>query len=429
MAAALALQSADFQVELYEARPWLGGRAGSFPLDPTDPEAGFIDNCQHVLLGCCANLLDFYHRLGVDRYIRFFEEFHFLEPGGRHSVLRPGRLPGSAGLAAAFLKAPFLGLRDKLMVIRALADVRRDFRSRNDLDAITMLAWLRTRRQPPLALERFWRQILVSAVNEELDRMAARHGLQVFWLGFLASPDGYRMGIPALPLSELYAPQRWRAFPGVTVHLRTPVRRLQIEDGQVRGVLTEQGARHADYYVLATSFDRVAALAPELGLAASSMEPSPITGIHLWFDRPVMDLPHATLLGRTIQWVFNKSDGRYLLGVVSASRSLAPLQREQVLELALAEIGEFFPQARLARLERARVVKELRATFSARPGLEAARPPARTLLPNLFLAGDWTRTGWPATMEGAVRSGYLAAEAIAAAAGAPRRFLIPDPAP
>ena len=138
------------------------------------------------------------------------------------------------------------------------------------------------------------------------------------------------------------------------------------------------------------------------------------------------DLPHAALLDRTIQWMFNKSEGRYLQFVVSASRTLVEMPRADVIALALREAAEFFPRIRDAKVERAHVIKEVRATYSARPGMESARPEARTRAPNVFLAGDWTRSGWPATMEGAVRSGYRAAEAAAAAAAQPARFLLPD---
>ena len=153
---------------------------------------------------------------------------------------------------------------------------------------------------------------------------------------------------------------------------------------------------------------------------------APITTIHLWFDRPITDLPHATLLDRTIQWFFNKSEGRYVQLVVSASRSLTEMSRNEIIELAVRELGEFFPAAREATLVKAQVIKEVRATFSAAPGLEARRPRAVTPLRNFFLAGDWTRSGWPATMEGAVRSGYLGAEAVTTAAGDARSFLLPD---
>ncbi len=199
---------------------------------------------------------------------------------------------------------------------------------------------------------------------------------------------------------------------------------FRFEGGRVAAA-TAGGAEHqADYYVCALPFERVPAAAPDLALDLSAFEHSPITGIHLWFDRPVMDLPYATLLDRTIQWAFNKGEGRYVQLVVSASRSLVEMGRQEVIDLAVRELGEFFPRAREAALVKAHVVKEVRATFSGTPGLDALRPPAATAIPNLFLAGDWTRTGWPATMEGAVRSGYLAAEAITKAAGRPERFLL-----
>jgi zeta-carotene desaturase len=153
---------------------------------------------------------------------------------------------------------------------------------------------------------------------------------------------------------------------------------------------------------------------------------SPITGIHLWFDREITNLPHATLLDRTIQWMFNKGRGRHIQVVVSASRTLVDMPRADVIELAMRELKEFFPKARDAKLERAHVVKEVRATFSAAPGLETKRPGSATELPNLFLAGDWTRSGWPATMEGAVRSGYRAAEAVMQSFGEPWKFVLPD---
>ena len=171
--------------------------------------------------------------------------------------------------------------------------------------------------------------------------------------------------------------------------------------------------------------ERIGEVAPELGLDLSAFRHSPITGIHLWFDRPITDLPHAALLDRTIQWLFNKEGGRYVQLVVSASSTLVEMPRSEVIQLALRELADFFPKVRTATLEKAHVIKELRATFAPVPGLEALRPAAPTQFDNLFLAGDWTRQGWPSTMEGAVRSGYLAAEALTQAAGHPQKFLLP----
>ena len=165
------------------------------------------------------------------------------------------------------------------------------------------------------------------------------------------------------------------------------------------------------------------ALIPGLDLRFDLFGHSPITGIHLWFDRPITDLPHAVLLDRTLQWLFRKSEN-YFQAVVSASRSLLPLAQKDIVEMACRELREFFPKSAAAQLVRSHVIKEARATYSAVPGLEAARPVAKTKFPNVFLAGDWTNTRWPATMEGAVRSGYLAAEAVARAAGRAASFLV-----
>lgn len=425
LAAAAALGDSGHRVKLFEARPFLGGRATSYEIG-NGQEAEFIDNCQHILLRCCVNLLDFYRRLGVGDRIVFHREFHFIEPGGRVSMLRRGWFPAPAHFAESFLRLKFLNWAEKLAIGRAIHAIEREHATRDDLDRITMQQWLEEKHQPPRAIERFWRQVLVSAINEDLDRMAASHGFQVFRLGFIARPDSYEMGVPAVPLGELYGDDAWKKIGNVEILTRSAVARMAMENGSVSGVVCDSGVHRADAYVCALPFERVASAIPELAQDVSAFEHSPITGIHLWFDRPITDLPHATLLDRTIQWMFNKHEGRYLQLVVSASRGLTEMPRAEVIALGLRQLAEFFPQAKQAKLEKAHVVKEVRATFSARPGLESCRPESRTAIGNLFLAGDWTRSGWPATMEGAVRSGYIAAEAVTAKLGEPRRFLLPD---
>jgi squalene-associated FAD-dependent desaturase len=315
---------------------------------------------------------------------------------------------------------------EKLAVMRGIRAIKSQSQKRTDLDQISMLDWLKEQRQPPRAIERFWRQILVSAISEELDATAASHGFQVFRLGLLARRDSYQMGVPTIPLGELYGEENWKKVGAVQFLLRSPVERIVIEGGRVQSVLARGEELRADYYISALPFERVAEVAPGLDLDVSGFEYSPITGIHLWFDRPVIDVPQATLLDRTIQWIFNKHEGRAVQLVVSASRSLLDMPRADVIALAIRELEEFLPGASGAKLEKAHVVKEVRAVLSAKPGLESRRPRSRTNIRNLFLAGDWTRSGWPAIMEGAVRSGYLAAEAVADAAGKPHRFLLPD---
>ncbi len=424
LASAAALGQSGFQVDLFEARGFLGGRATSYPVAGEGTEV--IDNCQHVLLRCCVNLMDFYRRLGVADRIQFHKRFYFIEPGGRTSILEAGGLPSPLHFTGSFGKLAFLGLSDKIAIARALLAIRREHGRRQDLDRITMLDWLHEKRQTETAIARFWNQVLVSAVNETLDRMAASHGFQVFWLGFLARANTYEMGIPAVPLGDLYGPDAWRRIGNVRLHLRSTVDQVIEENEAIRGVVACGQQHTADYYISALPFERVPAVIPALDLNIERFEHSPITGIHLWFDRSVTQLPHATLLDRTIQWMFNKSGGRYLQLVVSASRGLVEMQRGEVIALAVRELMEFFPRIKDANIEKAHVVKEVRATFSAQAGLEQLRPASATKFPNLFLAGDWTRSGWPATMEGAVRSGYLAAESAARAAGQPGKFLLPD---
>ena len=300
-----------------------------------------------------------------------------------------------------------LGWRDKLSLLRCLRAVRRE-RARDDLDSMSFSKWLGEKRATPRSVARFWRPFIVSALNEEPDRSSALHALHVFADSLLGDRADYELGVPSVNLDELYSPAlAGKLGPSVQVVLNSKVKRI------------DPSSREAEYYVSAVPFDRVARLVPDLGLDSvlSQFEHSPIAGIHLWFDRPITALPHAMLLDSEIQWIFRRAD-RYYLVVVSAARGLQARSSADIVRQALNELREFFPSARPARLLNARVIREPRATYSARPGLNRLRPGPRTCHANVFLAGDWTATGWPATMEGAVRSGYSAAKAILAASGA-----------
>jgi uncharacterized protein with NAD-binding domain and iron-sulfur cluster len=225
LATAASLGSAGFEVEIHESRNFLGGRATSWPVSGEDAEV--IDNCQHVLLRCCVNLLDLYKRLGAAQKIRFFREFSFIEPGGRISIMKRGILPAPAHFAGSFFKLRFLTWADKIAIARAMNAIPRELKTRTDLDQISMLDWLREKRQTPAAIERYWRQILVSAINEELDRMAASHGFQVFWLGMIARPDSYEMGIPDVPLRELYDEHSLTRSGAVRIQYRSSITAIE----------------------------------------------------------------------------------------------------------------------------------------------------------------------------------------------------------
>ncbi len=257
------------------------------------------------------------------------------------------------------------------------------------------------------------------------------------------------MGIPAIPLSDLYgrAIDYLRARGG-EVHLRTSVEAIEPVDPSEpeSGWIIRSGDRvfNSDAVVLALSFEALAGLLPALPHNAQSedlaadlaqFEHSPITGIHLWFDREITELEHAVLLDSTIQWLFNKSrlqPTHRTSREATSNSSSAPLNRlfrcsgRRSSISPCANLGQFFPAVNSAKLEKAAVVKEVRATYSVRPLLDRIRPGAQSPWPGIYLAGDWTATGWPSTMEGAVRSGYLAAEALTRASGEPGRFLVPD---
>lgn len=412
LSAAAKLGAAGLEVDLHEARTFLGGRAASFPLRPGDPRSERIDNCQHVLLRRCTALMDFYRRCGVADRIRFHATIPIVSPGGTVDCIAADPLPVPLHLARSLLSMQALDWRDKASVVRCLLAVRRQ-RRRSDLDSLTFTRWLDEHGATPRAVARFWRPFVVSALNEEPDRASALPALQVFGDGLLGGRSSYEIGIPTVTLDELYSGAlAGHLGRGVRVHLGSKV-------GEI-----DPGGGEADYYVSAVPFDRVAALLPgsELGAAVRSFEHSPIAGIHLWFDRRITDLDHAMLLDRNLQWVFHRGEG-YYLAVVSAARGLESMPTAAILRLAVSELREFFPESRNAALASGRVIREARATYSARPGLERLRPGVRTEYSNVFLAGDWTSTGWPATMEGAVRSGYAAADAILEAEGlaVPRR--------
>lgn len=438
IASACALADAGYQVRLFERRPFLGGRASSYEHPGTGE---IIDNCQHVLIGRCTALLDLYRRLDVKGHIRWYDQFTFLTPDGKTTILKPGPLPAPFHSSLSFLGAPAFSIRDKLAIARGLSHFLRGLPpdSAEDFDH-----WLRRHGQTRCAIDRFWKPVLVSALNEELDRISVHYAAKVFRESFLLSPESGRMGIPSIPLSELYN----RAIDyirqrGGEVCLRTMVDGM--DRSEQRWTVNVSGRTFSSQsIILALSFEAMAKLLPslpqnpageELARNLSQFEQSPITGIHLWFDREITNLDHAVLLDTTIQWMFNKSrlqpahrgaEGSYLELVVSASKLLVPMTRQDIIDLALRELALFFPVAASATLLKAAVVKEVRATYSIRPQLDAIRPSTISPWPGIFLAGDWTATGWPATMEGAARSGYLAAEALAYDLGNSRVFSVPE---
>jgi len=487
LAAGCALADSGFQVTLFERRPYLGGRASSYQHPGTGE---VVDNCQHVLLGCCTNLIQFYERLGVEDKICWYDGLTFLEPGGRSWVIAPSKLPAPLHTAPAFLRAAGLSLFDKLTIASAMAALAAATPKDKD-NGDSFLTWLHQHGQTQRAIDRFWKTILVSALNEDLDRMSVANAAQVVRESFLKSAAAGRMGVPSVPLTELYSVAGgYIKARGGEVRLRSSVDCFRAEPAGVKLSIGSEEASF-EFVVFAVPFDVLARILPQTPAAdplrevLGRFETSPITGIHLWFDRQITDLDHAVLLDRTIQWMFHKSKllsrqghgssragglelaakrrqntahgdsrgskvgdeqapeerknssdadslapgagGSYVELVVSSSKTLVEKPKTEIIDLALKELREFFPGARSANLLKSTVIKEVHATYSPRPGVDLYRPHSETLWPRVFLAGDWTATGWPATMEGAVRSGYMAAERIARISGEKdAAFLVAD---
>jgi len=460
LSSAVALAEAGFQVRLLEKRPHLGGRAASYTL----PDGSEVDNCQHVTLGCCTNLADFYRRVGAGEKIHFYDRLYFVDKGGRRSTIESSWLPPPLHMAPSFAFFGGLTLSDKRSIAKALLSIARAGGHPPEIDGITMLDWLHRMKQTSGAIERFWRVVLVSALDEELSRTDASYGIEVFWKAFLGSHGGYRVGIPSVPLADLYEGCREAVTKkGGEVRVRCGVREIRLERGRFSGAILEDGSAVAvDACIAAVPHRVLPDLLPKgAGEGGAWLEglrhlkTSPITSVHFWFEKQVMTEPFLTLMDHTTQWIFNKtllsagpdrpdetagraahliadgvggdtSSGQYLQLVISASYDLVPRSRQEIIDLCRRELADVLPATRDAKVRKATVIKEVNATFSPEPGVDRWRPSQNIGIENFFLAGDWTRTHWPATMEGAVRSGYLAAEALSASLGSPQRFLQPD---
>lgn len=433
LAAATALAPRGFDVTLLESRNRLGGRAGSFQ-DATSGQ--LVDACQHVSMGCCTNFAHFCRTVGTAHFLETQRDLYFMTPDRRLSRFRAERWPAPLHLARSFAGAHFLSSGDKARIALGLGCLGQ---SATDDDP-PFQTWLQKHWQTPRTIDRFWGLVLTSALNETPDRIGLRYARKVFVDGFLTHPKGFAVELPTVPLGRLYGDelQNWLARHGVTLRLNCGVKRMKLDNERVTGVELRNGEQlDADCIIAAVPFDRLLDLVQaevtnrEPYFAnLRNLETSPITSVHAWFDRPVTMLPHVVLVDCVGQWVFNRgatAPGEwYLQVVVSASRQFLGLGHNEVERRVLDELRLLFPQARLSQLLRSRVVTEHAATFSAVPGVDRWRPPQTSPLQNLFVAGDWTATGWPATMEGAVRSGYLAAEALLRRRGQQTRLVQPD---
>ncbi len=425
LAAASALAPRGFRVTLLESRNRLGGRAGSF----TDTATGqIVDACQHVSMGCCTNFAHFCKTVGIDHFLAPQPTLFFMTLDRRVSRFQADRLPAPFHLARAFAAAHYLTIGEKLRIAWGLwrlmcepADADPPFRD-----------WLQSHRQTQRTIDRFWGVVLTSALNETVDRIGLRYARKVFRDGFLSHRRGFEVSVPTVPLGRLYGDElgAWFARHNVELRVNAAVSEILVNDRGVQAVKLRGGEKlTADVCIAAVPFDRLLDLLPSATepyfANLKHLEASPITSVHLWWDRPIMNLPHVVLIDCLGQWVFNRGEN-YTQIVVSAARSLRGLGNDEIQRRIVEELRSLFPDAVSATVVRGRVVTEHAATFSAVPGVDRWRPGPVSPIDKLFIAGDWTATGWPATMEGAVRSGYLAAEAVLRQAGIPATIVQPD---
>jgi squalene-associated FAD-dependent desaturase len=433
LAAAQALAPRGLRVTVLESRNRLGGRASSF----NDSATGqLVDTCQHVSMGCCTNLAHFCKTIGIAHLLAPQPTLYFMTPDRRVSPFRAAPWPAPLHLLRSFAGAHYLSLGEKLRAAWGLLQLQRHAPE----DDPPFQDWLVKNHQTPRLVDRFWGLVLVSALNETPDRIGLRYARKVFVDAFLKHPRGFEVEVPSVPLGRLYGEEliQWLAAHQVDLQLQRGVRKLLVQGDSITGVaFRQEPSLTADWYLSTVPFDRLLDLLPDETIEQHSyfsilrnLEISPITGVHCWFDRPASALPHVVLIDCIGQWVFHRGETSpgewYVQVVVSAARQFRGLGHDEVERRVVAELRRLFPPLAEAKLLRARVVTEHAATFSAVPGVDRWRPVQTSPITNLFVAGDWTATGWPATMEGAVRSGYLAAEALLARIGRPEKVVRPD---
>jgi squalene-associated FAD-dependent desaturase len=426
LAAAATLAGSGLAVTLVEARRRVGGRAASFE----DGSGSLVDACQHVAMGCCTNFLDLLRQAGLADAVRCDRTLWFIGPGGDRSACTPSRwLPAPLHLAPLLVSMRHFTWRQRAALASGMLRLARLRDAAGT--ATTALEWLRAAGQPDAVIRLFWQPVIESALGESIDLVAVTAARKVVVDGFLAHRRSADLWVPTVPLGELLGVRlaAWLAGRGVDVRTGWAATALERDaSGRVIAVVGDAGRLPCDAAIIAVPWRRAGRLVPDLVPDVDDrFGGSPITAVHLWFERQVIDLPHAVLVGRTSQWVFRSDSAGtgHCQVVISASRGLLG-DRQQLLDTVVAELRAVFPAAAAARLLDAKVVTDPTAVLSVRPGVDAVRPPAATATDTIALAGDWTATGWPSTMEGAVRSGRRAAAVVAARLGRPAPPPCPD---
>ena len=430
MSAARRLLDLGYQVTLVEKRPFLGGRAYSFKdfHDGTD-----IDNGQHIFLGCCTYYIDYLKAIGTidNAYLqdRFRAEVIL---DGKSGILSSTPLLGKLHLLPSFLSYPHLSFKDKLLAVYGLLRIKLADRSKKStiLDKESGYDWLKRHHQSEHIISNLWNLIILPTLNDDVRDVSADMTLMVLQESLLKRPSDAAIGLSRVGLTSLNGEPSHRFIEdrGGEIIVGKSVRSIRTREGRVCGVELSNGKIiEADTYISALPYKAVLQTLPKetTGNAffskASGLQSSPIVGIHIWYDRPIMNQEFVAFLNSPVQWVFNKSliqgdkgsGSQYVCISISGAWCYVNKPKQELKELFVEEMTRLFPRSRDAQIERFLVVKEPDATFRSVPGASNHRLSHTTPISNLFLAGEWTDTGWPSTMEGAVRSGVFAANLVA----------------
>ena len=419
IAAAVEASARGAQVTLVERRPFLGGKAFSF----TEPRSGVeVDNGQHVHLGCCTAYMALLRQLGsLDlTHLQPALRVDVRDRAGMHGVLTAARLPPPMHMGPSFARYGLLGTRERARALRALLTIAAmGPRGRDALDGVSFGDWLRDHGQRDPAIERFWDLIVLPTCNDRSDRVSAALAMFVLTEGLMRTRGGSAIGWSLTGLSHLVdAPTRWLLMKRGG-HVITGCAVTRAHDA---GVVLDDGREIvADAVVLALPPGRARAVAPEALPTDPDLGASPIVNVHLWYDRPVIPQPILAVVDSPVQWIFDRTaitgegaPGQHLALSISGAHDEMGVPRTELAHRMDGEIRALFPAASGADLTQWAVIKDARATFAPGPGQAARRPGPVTPVDGITLAGNWTGTGWPATMEGAVRSGLAAVAAIGA---------------
>ncbi len=428
LSASAELSSSGYPVTLIEQRRYLGGRAFSF----FDRNIGIeLDNGQHILMGCYENTFRFLRMIGAMNHVNIQDNLHidFLDACGHAYGLDFPRLPAPFHAALGVLRFEALSFTDRVKMLRITREVLSDNPMNSSKDC-TVSDWLNRLGQSQKSQDNFWNILTFAVMNESPDIASASLFKTVLRKALFTNRQGSRIVLPAVPLSRLYVDhaEDYIKKNGGEIEKACPASEIVIEKEVVSGIRLQDGRiMRGDYYISAVPYPVLQRILPDEILERHSpyfsgmnkLTPSPIVSIHMLFDKAVTEFPFAALINSPIQWVFNKEqvfgDSAYrglLSFVISGAHLYVPWNGDRLLGMAQAELKRIFPKAGSAKLLYSKIIKERSATFSPSPGIQQNRPTQKTPIRNLFLAGDWTETGLPATIEGAVISGFRSAEGI-----------------